>query len=435
VSEGVATRDNDAAEDPSWPPEPVPSPRRRRRWYAVFALRGGQVVISLLSVAVLALTWYGWRYVGDPNDGLTTTQVFDDEQVHAVPLDGAVDILLVGMDSRTDAQGNPLSREVLDSLHAGESDGERNTDTMILVHIPQNGQRAVAISFPRDSSVEIVGGYGKHKLNSAFAYAYNDKSEELQRKGTTDLKQVDQQAKAAGRRNLIATLEKFIGKPGMIDRYAEVNLASFDRITNAIGGVEVCLNKAVKESNSGIDLPAGRQTVQGVQALAFVRQRYDLPNADLDRIARQQAFLSGLARKVLSPDVLLNPGKLGDVIAAIKSSVVLSDNWDLFEFAGQMRGLNSGSVEFHTIPVIGNATIGGADVLQVDPGQVHQFVDTLTSDGSAPASSGTTPASPSVPPASAKPSTKRSSPPVTSTTAPPASTQPAITGGDVPCVN
>ena len=90
---------------------------------------------------MLALTWYGWRYVGDPDEGLTTTRIFDGEEVHAVPLDGAVDLLLVGMDSRTDAQGNSLPREVLDTLHAGESDGVRNTDTMILVHIPQNGRQ------------------------------------------------------------------------------------------------------------------------------------------------------------------------------------------------------------------------------------------------------------------------------------------------------
>ncbi|WP_103353157.1 LCP family protein [Amycolatopsis sp. CA-128772] len=364
-------------------------PARRHTGATVFARRGGKVVVSLLSVAILALTWYGWHYIGDPNTGLTTTNVFADTEAHAKPLDGAIDILLVGQDSRTDAQGNPLPREVLDMLHAGVSDGELNTDTMILVHIPQNGKHAIAVSFPRDSWVELTGGFGKHKLNSAFVYAYTDTYRTLQRQGMTDLKQADQEAKVAGRKNLIATLEKFIGKPGMIDRYAEVNLASFYEITKSIGGVEVCLKGPVKETKSGVDLPGGRQTIEGVQALAFVRQRYGLPNYDLDRIARQQAFLSGLARKVISTDVLTSPAKIADLVAAVKKSVVVSQGWDLTEFAAQMRGLTGGNIEFHTIPTLGNATIGGADVLRVDQAAVAAEVARLTSDGTTATSTST----------------------------------------------
>ena len=420
----------DAAEELTWPPKPIPSNRRRKRSFLRFLMRGGQTVIGLFSVAVLLLTWYGWQFIGDPNAGLATAGVFDDNDLHAVPLDGAIDILLVGMDSRTDAQGNPLPREVLDMLHAGDADGEKQTDTMILVHIPQDGRRAVAISFPRDSWVELAGGFGKHKLNGAFVYAYNEKFKQAQQRGA-GVADADKQAKLAGRKNLIATVEAFMGKPGMIDRYAEVNLSSFYEVTKAIGGVEVCLKQPVHESKSGVDLPAGLQTVSGVQALAFVRQRYDLPNGDLDRIGRQQAFLSGLARKVLSREVLTNPGKVADVIAAVKKSVVLSDNWDLAEFAAQMRGLNSGNVEFRTIPVLGPAVLGGADVMRVDPQQVHEFVDQLTGEpGKTPTtttSAPTTTRSP-VPPRS---SSASSSVPTTST-APPT---PAITGGQVACVD
>jgi LCP family protein required for cell wall assembly len=367
------------------PHEPIDSPRRHPRGgVKVLARRGVKVVLSLVSVAVLSLTWYGWQFVSAATEGLTTTDVFADNTVHAKPLDGAIDILLVGQDSRTDAQGNPLSREVLDMLHAGDSDGERQTDTMILVHIPQNGKQAVAFSFPRDSWVDITGGFGKHKLNSAYVYAYNDTSKTLQQHGMSDLKEVDRQSKEAGRKNLIATLEQFIGKPGMIDRYAEVNLASFYEITKSIGGVEVCLNNAVKEKKSGVDLPAGRQTVEGVQALAFVRQRYDLPNGDLDRIGRQQAFLSGLANKVLSGAVLTNPSKMSDLVDAVKKSVVLSSGWNLIEFAEQMRGLTGGNIQFHTIPTRGNAVIGGADVIRVDIPEVRAAIDKLVTDAPVP---------------------------------------------------
>ncbi|WP_199434035.1 LCP family protein [Qaidamihabitans albus] len=355
----------------------------------MFAFLTGKAFLTLISVTVLTLTWYGWQFVGDINEGVTTTDVFGSEP-EAIPLDGAIDILLVGQDSRTDAQGNPLPREVLDMLHAGEADGERQTDTMILVHIPQDGRRAVAISFPRDSLVELAGGYGTHRLNSAFVYAYNDTAETLQQQGGLAPAEIDERAKVAGRKNLIATIEQFIGKPGMIDRYAEVNLASFYEITKALGGIEVCLKEPVNEPKSGVNLPAGRQEVEGVQALAFVRQRYGLENGDLDRIARQQAFLSGLAREVLSTDVLTDPGKLSDVVAAVKKSVVLSRDWDLLEFAGQMRGLSSGDVEFHTIPVLGNAMVGGAAVLEVDVEEVRAFVDQLVSDGAAPETETTT---------------------------------------------
>jgi LCP family protein required for cell wall assembly len=378
-----------------WPPEPVNAPRRHGAGVATLARRGGKALLTMVSVAVLCVTGYGWRFITSTTQGLTTTDVFADNSVHVKPLDGAVDILLVGQDSRTDAQGNPLSREVLDMLHAGVSDGERQTDTMILVHIPQNGKQAIAFSFPRDSWVDITGGFGKHKLNSAYVYAYNDKSKTLQQKGNSDLKDVDRQAKEAGRKNLITTLEQFIGKPGMIDRYAEVNLASFYEITKSIGGVEVCLNNAVKEKKSGVDLPAGRQTVEGVQALAFVRQRYDLPNGDLDRIQRQQAFLSGLANKVLSGEVLTSPTKMSGLVDAVKKSVVLSSGWNLLEFAEQMRGLTGGNIQFHTIPTQGNATIGGADVIKVDIPQVRAAIDALVTDGVAVSgdSSGATPSS------------------------------------------
>ncbi|OZM75326.1 LytTR family transcriptional regulator [Amycolatopsis antarctica] len=363
--------------------------------------RAGKVVLSLVSVIVVTLTWYGWQFIGGINEGVATTDVFA-QGLPAKPLDGAIDILLVGQDSRTDAQGNPLPREVLDMLSAGEADGERQTDTMILVHIPQNGKQAVAISFPRDSWVEFAGDYGgKHKLNGAFVYAYNDMSKTLQEQGNTDMADVDEQSKIAGRKELIATVEKFIGKPGMIDRYAEVNLSSFYEVTKSIGGIEICLNNAVREKRSGVDLPAGNQTVEGVQALGFVRQRYDLPNGDLDRIARQQAFLSGLARKVLSPDVLTSPSNISDLIGAVKKSVVLSKDWDLIEFVDQMRGLTGGNIQFRTIPTLGNASIGGADVMEVDPEAVQGFVDELTADADAqkppPAPATTTSGPPAIP--------------------------------------
>lgn len=352
----------------------------RRRGAATWARRGGKTIVALVSAVVMVVSWYGWQFIGDVNSGLSTTDVFGDDRVTAAPMDGAIDILLVGQDSRTDAHGDPLPREVLDKLHAGDADGERQTDTMILVHIPQDGRGATAISFPRDAWVDLANEYGTHKLNSAFGRAYTYTSKQLRADGDLDEDEIADRARVAGRKNLIASIEKLIDRPGMIDRYAEVNLASFYEITKTLGGVDVCLNNDVHEERSGVDLSAGRHTLKGVEALAFVRQRYGLPNGDLDRIARQQAFLSGLVRKMLSSDVLFDPGKIGEVVEAVQSSVVLSEDWDLMQFAAQMRNLSSGNIEFRTIPVEGNAWFGDASALEVDVDEVRSFVDQVVGE-------------------------------------------------------
>jgi LCP family protein required for cell wall assembly len=343
-------------------------------------LATGRSLVALVSAAVLGTMGYGWWAFGEVDEDTVTTDVIaQDVQDQRIPLDGAVDLLLVGIDSRTDAYGNPLPQEVMDMLNGGVSDGERNTDTMILVHIPVDGTRAVAISFPRDSWVELAGDFGNHRLNSAFAYAYND-AREKNVDTAPDERTLDDLAKVAGRKNLIATIQNLIGGAVTIDRYAEVNLLSFFEVTNAIGGVEVCLNNPVDEQLSGARFPAGRQTVAGRDALAFVRQRHELPNGDLDRIVRQQVFLGALADKVLSADMLTSPAKVQQLISAVQRSVILSDGWQLSTFASQMSGLTADGIDFYTIPTLGDANIGGADVLRVDPAQVSAFVSSLVTD-------------------------------------------------------
>jgi LCP family protein required for cell wall assembly len=339
-------------------------------------------VVALVSVAVLGTMGYGWWAFGDVDNGTVTTEVISqDVEDQRVPLDGAVDMLLVGIDSRVDAYGHPLSREVLDLLNAGDSDGERNTDTMILVHIPVDGTRAIAISFPRDSWVELAGDFGHHRLNSAFAYAYNNAREELGNKVRTE-KELDARATVIGRKNLIATVQNLIGKAVTIDRYAEVNLASFYEVTKAIGGVDVCVKQATEDPLSGAKFQKGVQTIAGRKALAYVRQRHGLPNGDLDRIVRQQTFLGSLANKVLSADMLTSPDKVRQLVTAVQKSVVLSNGWELSKFAAQMSGLSASGIDFYTIPVVGETNIGGADVLEVDEKQIARFVRSLTKDES-----------------------------------------------------
>ncbi|SEP95828.1 transcriptional attenuator, LytR family [Lentzea xinjiangensis] len=361
----------------------------------------GRVFVSLVSAAVLLITSYGWGKLRAADNGIVKTEVISEELTRQgpKPLDGAVDILLVGLDSRTDAQGNPLSEEALALLNGGYSDGEQNTDTVILVHIPVDGTRAVAISFPRDSYVEIADGFGKHKLNSAFARQRNTVDQQLRSQGVTDEQRIRTESMAAGRKTLIKTIEDLSGGAVRVDRYAEVNLASFYEVTKAIGGVEVCVREPTSDSDSGANFRAGQQTIEGAAALSFVRQRKGLPNGDLDRVVRQQAFIGALAKKVLSSGTLTDPAKLNGLVEAVQKSVVLSAGWDVTTFAEQMQGLVGGNFEFRTIPVgEPTDTYSDGNVLPVNAAEVRRFLTTLAAEKPSASSSPTATTTVNAPP-------------------------------------
>jgi LCP family protein required for cell wall assembly len=293
--------------------------------------------------------------------------------------DGAIDILLVGLDSRTDAHGNPLSADELAMLRAGD-DVSTNTDTIILVRIPNNGKSATAISIPRDSYVEAPG-LGKTKINGVFGQVHLDRMKELVENEGMDPAQAEPKATEAGREALIKTVAKLTGVT--VDHYAEIGLLGFALITDALGGVDVCLKDAVYEPLSGADFPAGPQKLNGPQALSFVRQRHDLPRGDLDRVTRQQAVMATLAHQVISGQTLSSPATLSRLQDAVQRSVVLSDGWDLMDFLQQMQKLAGGNVAFATIPVLqedGWSDDGMQSVVRVDPSQVQQFVAGLLQD-------------------------------------------------------
>ena len=320
----------------------------------------------MVSALVLGLTGYGWATFQSLQQGLSTTDVIG----FSAP-DAATDILLVGMDSRTDAHDNPLPADVLSRLRAGDNEGEL-TDTLILVRIPNDGRRAVAISLPRDLYVQMPDGYGKHKLNSAFIRAKNATAERLVAQGV-DPAAVRSESIAAGRKLLLSTVRDLTGVG--IDHYAEINLLGFSLLTEAVGGVQVCLREPVHDKFSGAKFPAGPQLISGPDALAFVRQRHGLPRGDLDRIVRQQAYLASLADKVLAAGTLSSPSRIRQLIDATQQSLVLDQGLDVLDFASRMQGLAAGNVAFETVPVLGdgNAESDGA-VLEVDPPTVQSFV-------------------------------------------------------------
>ncbi|WP_370591355.1 LCP family protein [Saccharopolyspora montiporae] len=321
----------------------------------------------MLSAATLLVTGYGWSNYRDLQQGMATSKVTE----HATS-DGATDILLVGADSRTDAHGNPLPDDVLAELNTSANEATL-TDSIILLHIPDDGSSAVGFSFPRDTFVDIPG-HGQHKINSAFSRGKDSATAATDGSGTADPAELERRGADAGRQTLLSTVEELTGVS--VDHYAEVNLLGFSRITESVGGVPVCLNQPVSDELSGADFSAGEQTVSGGEALAFVRQRHGLPRGDLDRVVRQQAFLAGLTQKMLSGGVLANPGKLSDLIGSLQQSIVLDDGWDVFSFAQRLRGLAGGAVRFSTIPIEDPAyPTPDGEAVKVDTDEVRDAVN------------------------------------------------------------
>ncbi|MBN9743813.1 MULTISPECIES: LCP family protein [Amycolatopsis] len=347
----------------------------------------GKVIAGALSTVVFAGTAYGFSTLSALDD-ITRSDVIggggsvDEGQKHA---DGALDILMVGRDSRKGPDGQMLPKSVLEELRAG-ANGDDLTDTLIVLRIPDGQQEVKAFSIPRDSYVSMPGGKGK--INAAFGRGKAAEAAKLRAAGETDKDKIEQESMTAARKATRQAVEDLTGVT--IDHYAEVNLLSFSEISKAVGGVEVCLKHATKDENSGADFPAGKQRLSGGAALAFVRQRDNLPGTDFGRMRRQQVFLAAMAHQVLSAGTLADPGKLSDLIDAVKNSVVLDQSWDILDFVSKMRGVSGGGIQFTTVPVVNpdyryDKSHPTATAVQVDPAQVKAFAAGLV--GAAPSSS------------------------------------------------
>jgi LCP family protein required for cell wall assembly len=335
-----------------------------------------RALATTLAVAIVLGTGVAWSNVRSFEDGIF--------HMWAPSLgkggdDGAIDILLVGLDSRTDAHGNPLSDQELATLRATDDDPSTNTDTIILVRIPNNGKSATAISIPRDSYVQAPN-LGKTKINGVYGQTREAKRARLVQAGASAT-EAEAAGTEAGRDALIKTVADLTGVT--VDHYAEIGLLGFALITDALGGVEVCLKEPVFEPLSGADFPAGRQKLNGPQALSFVRQRHELPRGDLDRVVRQQAVMASLAHRVISGQTLSSPSTLRRLEQAVQRSMVISSGWDVMDFLQQLQKLAGGKVAFATIPVLDGAgwsDDGMQSVVRVDPHQVQEWVASLLDD-------------------------------------------------------
>jgi LCP family protein required for cell wall assembly len=354
---------------------------------------GLRIAASVITVIVLGTSGWGW-YLGKVAEASVN-------RTDAIPTSGntggggsAMNLLLVGNDSR--ASATPAELKQLNT----QANPGLNTDTMILVHVPADGSGASFVSFPRDSYVEIPG-HGWDKLNAAYA----DGHEFDAPAGATEA-----QKEAAGAQLLVRTISQLTGL--QIDHYAEVDLLGFFKISTVLGGVQVNLCAPVKDRYSGVNLPAGVQTISGSQALSFVRQRHGLPRGDFDRIIRQQTFIAAMIRKMISQKVLLDLGKQQQLVKAVAGSLTVDQSLNLLGLAGQMQSVHPGAVSFQTIPYVGDDHDSqGRYILRLkDLSTLHEFFAGLSAD-----------AKPAAPAATAKTSAAASATP-TATVAPSAVT-------------
>jgi LCP family protein required for cell wall assembly len=396
-----------------------------------------RVLLALLSVGVLAAAGSGWVLQQQLRTETVTSNALTPRSA-PIPEGEPFTALLVGLDARTDAAGNPLPPQLLDALHAGADEGQLHTDTMILLRVPgRSGGPATAISIPRDSYVPIVGERGKHKINSAYRRGVDEAQQALGAQGVTGA-DLDRRSREAGRQKLIASVENLTGTT--IDHYAEINLAGFVELTDALGGVSVCLNTAVRDSYSGIDLPAGQQSVSGAAALAFVRQRHGLDGGDLDRIGRQQAFAAGLAQRLQDGGALSDATRLNQLVRIVSRYVVLDRDWDIDGAISQLRRFTGEDLVFRTIPTgrIDLQTPVDGIAVEIDQDAVRAFVASVLDPSALAAPPAGAPSATIAPAASPRPRAAPTGTPTPSATAS-STEQPyasrIITADGIPCVN
>jgi len=370
----------------------VPHPGRGREIGVLVT----KVLAGAVSVVLLLSFGYGWYEYRSLNNGL--------QRLHLTHLAGEAtnpktgnkvtgteqNILIVGVDSRAG-----LSASERRLLSVG-NDNSLSTDTIMVIHVPADGSKATMISIPRDSYVDIPGGYLKNKINAAYADAYVD---------TTGS---DKEKQAAGADELVATVSKLTGLS--INHYVQVGFGGFYTIAKAIGTIPVDLCHATDDTlahneatgqghvGSNFKMSAGKHDLTPVQVVEFVRQRHNIHGGDLAREKRQRYFLTEAFNKIESAGTLLNPVKLNRLIKAIAGTFYIDDNggFSIPDLAAQMADLSANNITGYTIPTQGTGTVDiagvSSSVVLVDPAKVQARIAAIvagTYPAEKPASSST----------------------------------------------
>ncbi len=317
---------------------------------------------SWLSIVIVLASLAGWglsnRYVGDKK----TVNVFGglDQASRPKAVNTAgMTLLAVAVDDRSG-----LTRKQENALHVGHGDyGAARTDTIMVIRVAPGGGGTTAVSLPRDTWVSIPAYTDTNgKPHAATQDRINTL---LERGGPTLMTQV---------------VEQLTGL--RIDHFVSVNFAGFLNMVDAVGGVPMCIPRALKDASSGLDLTAGQHVLTGRQALAYVRARHI--DSDFGRMQRQQRFLSSMMQRVMSAGTLLNPLKLNSFIDAAMHSITTDEQLDrdaILNLAQRLRGISLSKVRFLTVPISnGNAFIQGNSVVLWNEKQAKTLFTRLAND-------------------------------------------------------
>ncbi|MBP2325758.1 LCP family protein required for cell wall assembly [Kibdelosporangium banguiense] len=321
---------------------PAPRPPRRKR-------RVGRILLIIL-LAIVVLIAAIWIYL---ETSMTRVAALGDYEGRPAAAAGT-NWLIVGSDSRAG-----LDSEDQERLSTGDAKGQR-TDTMLLLHLPDNNEKPTMVSLLRDSYVDIPGK-GKNKLNAAYAFG--------------------------GPKLLAQTVEMNTGL--RLDHYIEIGFGGFAGIVDSVGGVEMCLDKPIKDPLAGIDLPAGCQELDGANALGYVRTRAT-PRADLDRVVHQRQFIAALMDKTTSPGTLINPFRMIPLLADVPDAITLDEGDHLHNLPPlgfAMAGASTGETVSTTVPIGGQRSVPKiGSVILWDQAKSKQLFDALRNDTTLPSS-------------------------------------------------
>jgi LCP family protein required for cell wall assembly len=321
---------------------------RRKRGHRPL-LVAGRSVAALIAALSLALTGGAWQWSATKNNRLTTVSALDPHSHDIVDPKaqyGDENFLIVGIDSRAGANGE---------MGAGDTEdaGGARSDTIMLVNIPANRKRVVAVSFPRDLAITPIQCEAWNPDTGAYGPLYDEETASYGPRYVYTETKLNSTFAFGGPKCLVKEIQKLSGLA--INRFIAVDFIGFAKMVDALGGVEVCTTAPMWDYELGTVLDhGGRQVINGTTALKYVRARHVSTenNGDYGRIKRQQLFLSSLLRSLISKDTFLSLTKLNNVVDMfIRDSYV--DNVktkDLVDLGQSVQGVSAGHITFVTVP-------------------------------------------------------------------------------------